>query len=166
VKTVGLWDALKTRTFKSRETALPYTFDMPDVAYGRHAIAIDELRTRFRTNKWKMPDGDRHQQVWFAGVHSDVGGGYPEAGLSDLALRWMAEGAASREMLVDRAALDAISGEPTASAHDSIGGMWKLLGGKPRTIPPGAWVHESVQRRVEAGIALATTPPPDAKYVS
>ena len=29
------------------------------------------------------------EQVWFPGVHSDVGGGYPASGLADAAFLWM-----------------------------------------------------------------------------
>jgi uncharacterized protein (DUF2235 family) len=58
------------------------------------ALAIDEQRRQFRPTLWhQQPDaateGQELKQVWFAGVHKDVGGGYPERGLSDVALLWM-----------------------------------------------------------------------------
>ncbi|MET7599025.1 DUF2235 domain-containing protein [Streptomyces sp. NPDC004082] len=61
-----------------------------------HALAIDETRSAFRPALWhQQPDAARHgqelKQVWFAGVHCDVGGGYTEAGLSDIALLWMVD---------------------------------------------------------------------------
>ncbi len=71
------------------------------VAHARHAISIDENRFDFQLVPWEEFTADdlaeaegkpaRLKQVWFAGVHSDVGGSYPdnEAGLSDTALRWM-----------------------------------------------------------------------------
>jgi hypothetical protein len=71
------------------------------VAHARHAISIDENRFDFQLVPWEeFTDEDlaeaegrpaRLKQVWFAGVHSDVGGSYPdnEAGLSDTALGWM-----------------------------------------------------------------------------
>ena len=57
-----------------------------------HALAIDEKRKAFVPTLWtQQPDaGDQIlEQVWFSGVHSDVGGGYAESGLSDIALLWM-----------------------------------------------------------------------------
>jgi uncharacterized protein (DUF2235 family) len=71
------------------------------VAHARHAISIDENRFDFQLVPWEeFTDTDlaeepgkpaRLKQVWFAGVHSDVGGSYPdnEAGLSDTALGWL-----------------------------------------------------------------------------
>ena len=67
------------------------------VALGLHALAIDERRPPFTPTYW-TPERDKKaetlegrevEQVWFAGVHSNVGGGYRDAGLSDLALAWM-----------------------------------------------------------------------------
>jgi hypothetical protein len=59
-----------------------------------HALAIDERRRPFRPTLWEQnPDaqGQTLEQVWFAGVHSDVGGGYSDTGLSEIPLLWMAE---------------------------------------------------------------------------
>jgi uncharacterized protein (DUF2235 family) len=63
-----------------------------------HAVAIDERRRPFSPTMWELRDedladsravGQHIEQVWFAGVHSNVGGGYPNAELSDIALRWI-----------------------------------------------------------------------------
>lgn len=69
------------------------------VRLGLHALAIDERRPPFTPTFWtperdKKPEiqaveGQEVEQVWFAGTHSNVGGGYKETGLSDLALAWM-----------------------------------------------------------------------------
>lgn len=72
------------------------------VGHARHAISIDENRTRFprvpwgRTGDVQRADGSDLlwlDQVWFAGNHSDIGGSYPEeeSRLSDVALSWMVE---------------------------------------------------------------------------
>lgn len=63
------------------------------VAVGLHAVAVDERRRPFVPTFWTCPK-DRPpkaqvEQTWFAGVHSNVGGGYADAGLSDVALLWM-----------------------------------------------------------------------------
>ncbi|WP_308874813.1 DUF2235 domain-containing protein [Thiothrix subterranea] len=76
------------------------------VAYARHALSIDERRADFARVPWGVK-GDRaatalegdsaapawFQQVWFAGDHSDIGGGHPEqeAGLADISLQWMVQ---------------------------------------------------------------------------
>jgi len=74
-----------------------YRFKFPDtklsdqVAHGCHALALDEARESFEPVLWREEQGDqgRIEQVWFAGVHSNVGGGYPRQGLSLVALDWM-----------------------------------------------------------------------------
>jgi uncharacterized protein (DUF2235 family) len=81
------------------------------VPHARHALAIDENRAAFKPELWDETDADRTtgriKQRWFPGVHSDIGGGYEDRGLSDLALRWMVEEAQSvpDPILVDPAKL-------------------------------------------------------------
>jgi hypothetical protein len=59
-----------------------------------HALAIDETREAFEPTLWtnvvQVP-GQTVEQVWFAGVHTEVGGGSSDAALSDIALLWMVE---------------------------------------------------------------------------
>ncbi|MEU8695035.1 DUF2235 domain-containing protein [Streptomyces sp. NPDC048665] len=60
------------------------------------ALAIDEQRSAFQPTLWHQKPGAAEQgqelkQVWFAGTHCDVGGGYKETGLSDIALLWMVD---------------------------------------------------------------------------
>jgi uncharacterized protein (DUF2235 family) len=59
------------------------------VAYGVHAVSLDEQRTDFTPTFWNGREGVT--QVLFPGAHADVGGGYPEkeSGLSDIAADWM-----------------------------------------------------------------------------
>jgi hypothetical protein len=82
------------------------------------------------------------EQVWFPGVHSDVGGGYVEHGLADATLLWMV-GALRRHGLLDldenclAAATGRAVAEPYAvgTLHDSRGRLWKLaFGAVPRPI--------------------------------
>jgi hypothetical protein len=67
-----------------------------NVRYAYQALAIDERRGPFKPTLWtrKKPDASaptqKLQQVWFAGCHSNVGGGYDDHGLSDISLLWMA----------------------------------------------------------------------------
>ena len=88
---------------------LAFTLQNPSVKTFRQAISIDERRCMFRLKKWDEPQtftpnrfNDAHAepqdilQVWFAGVHADIGGGYPEkeSGLSKYPLLWMIDEAA------------------------------------------------------------------------
>jgi uncharacterized protein (DUF2235 family) len=59
-----------------------------------HALAVDEARKPFKPALWQQSPTAKDQwleQVWFRGVHCDVGGGYTETGLSDIALGWLAQ---------------------------------------------------------------------------
>ncbi|MBR0783917.1 DUF2235 domain-containing protein [Bradyrhizobium iriomotense] len=59
-----------------------------------HALALDDERTTFhplRIDQSHLAAGQTVEEVWFAGVHSDVGGGYPESTLSFVPLVWMAD---------------------------------------------------------------------------
>lgn len=69
----------------------------PTVDVGLHALAIDEPRGPFNPTLWtakrgaELPKGQIIEQVWFPGCHANVGGGYEDSALSDIALLWMAE---------------------------------------------------------------------------
>jgi uncharacterized protein (DUF2235 family) len=58
-----------------------------------HAVAIDEHRKCYQPTLWNPANKmeQRVEQVWFCGAHADVGGGYPEAVFSNIALHWMME---------------------------------------------------------------------------
>ncbi len=63
------------------------------VRHAYHALAIDETRQNFSPTLWNQQStefGQIMEQRWFVGVHSNVGGGYPDVGLSDIALAWLA----------------------------------------------------------------------------
>jgi uncharacterized protein (DUF2235 family) len=110
VRFVGVWDTVgalgipvpSTRAlqplvaFFNRHLAFHDTDLSTHVDGAFHALAIDEQRKAFLPTLWTQQPGAGDQvleQVWFSGVHSDVGGGYraAESGLSDLALLWMIE---------------------------------------------------------------------------
>lgn len=66
----------------------------PSVERAHHALAIDDEREAFHPLLWDEHGLDRShgqvlEQVWFAGAHSNVGGGYPKQGMSLVALDWM-----------------------------------------------------------------------------
>lgn len=73
------------------------------VRHARQALAIDEVRYDFRPEIWTGPADPAQtlEQRWFAGVHSNVGGGYVDDGLANLAFRWMLGEARSQGLAVD-----------------------------------------------------------------
>jgi hypothetical protein len=81
-----------------------YRFKFPDRTLNKsveracQALSIDDQRHSFRPLLWRLEPGDekRIEQVWFAGAHSNVGGGYPKQGMSLVALDWMIRKAAER----------------------------------------------------------------------
>jgi uncharacterized protein (DUF2235 family) len=109
------------------------------------ALAIDERRKPFAPTLWQQqadaPPEQRLEQVWFAGVHCDVGGGYPETGLSDLALGWMAARAAEQGLGLD---VDALSPDPFGVLHDSFHGIYPRLGPYDRPIGTTDPQHEAI----------------------
>lgn len=91
-----------------------------------HALAIDEERGPFRPAVWRGDAGATGQvleQVWFAGVHSDVGGGYAQAGLSDIALRWMAERAREHGLALREGAFTG-EGDGSVEPMDGDEALW------------------------------------------
>lgn len=88
---IGVWDTVDSRYLSAGRDFHDATLN-PDVKYGYHALAIDERRGAFPPCLWGK--GEVHQkieQVWFPGVHSNVGGWYPDRGLSNGALHWMVQ---------------------------------------------------------------------------
>jgi len=143
---VGVWDTVSSVGWIENPLKLPYIADNPAIDIGRHAIAIDERRAFFRSHLWRLPlhPNEREhgpkdlKQVWFPGVHCDVGGGYPEAesGLAKIALEWMLDEAeaaglalndAKREEILGRGGAGSQTGpDPRAPLHESLKGAWHL----------------------------------------
>ena len=89
---IGVWDTVESLALDAGDKFHDASLN-DEVSYGFHAIALDEKRKKFPPSLWNPREGV--EQVWFAGVHCDVGGWYADASLSDIALRWMADKATS-----------------------------------------------------------------------
>jgi uncharacterized protein (DUF2235 family) len=148
---VGVWDTVKSVGLFRRSLVLPHTADMSGVLHGRHAVSLNEKRSKYRTNLWNRPNDDSFAQVWFAGAHSDVGGGYAESGLSDVTLEWMLGEATKFGLLVDVGSASPLKPDPAGQAHNPLLPFWWLLGWRRRRVPAiggqPPWVHESVRDR-------------------
>ena len=148
IRFLGVWDtvgalgipltiasAYNRRHYQFHDTSLG-----EHIEHAFHALAIDEQRAPFSPTLWDAPEDAeipyaRVQQVWFAGVHSDVGGSYAEKGLSDIALTWMIQMAAryARLRFLDEYRQEHIRPDPLAPQHDSLG-LYRLLGRYRRVI--------------------------------
>ena len=87
------------------------------------ALAIDDERLTFHPTLWdsKLAEHQRMKQVWFCGMHTDVGGGYREQQLSDIALGWMVEKATAHGLKLYPGQKVEIHGDPDGTMHDSRG---------------------------------------------
>lgn len=135
---VGVWDTVSSVGWVYNAVHFPFTnlSHNPDVAVARHAVSIDERRAFFRQNLLGVPGSPMQdvKEVWFAGVHCDVGGGYPnaESQLSQIALRWMLCEAEVAGLIVDAArkadilgAAPNVAPDPnTKKQHKSLAGLW------------------------------------------
>jgi hypothetical protein len=124
-----------------------------NVVYARHALAADEMRDTFAPTFWTEIGNQDVKQIWFPGVHSDVGGGYPETGLSDGALKWMIEEAYQKGqgLQFDTKMLAQVKPNSLDILHNSRVGLFKYLRTEPRSLPfigAGASdIHASLQDR-------------------
>ncbi len=99
------------------------------VRKGCQALAIDEHRDAFVPTLWtgEEPEGSSIEQVWFAGAHADVGGGYLHRDLADIPLVWMAQRAEAAGLVLDWDMLPAPAKlDPAAPQHDSSKGPFVL----------------------------------------
>ncbi|HET6161854.1 MAG TPA: DUF2235 domain-containing protein [Dongiaceae bacterium] len=127
------------------------------VAHARHAIALDEMRGAFQATLWtKVKPGHDVKQVWFPGVHSDVGGGYRETGLSDGALKWMIEEAAEQGLGVNEQLIKQIAPDCRGLLHNSLDGVFKHLPTQPRSAP---LLHEASIRLHSSLVERRQSPP-------
>jgi uncharacterized protein (DUF2235 family) len=137
---VGVWDTVSSVGWIWDPVKLPYTGQNPDMANGRHAVSIDERRCYFQNSLWGAPlPGQTIKQVWFAGVHSDIGGSYAEAecGLSKITLEWMLCEALAAGLLVIPEKANLVLGrippppptppDPQAETHNSLTWGWWIL---------------------------------------
>ncbi|MDP3642917.1 MAG: DUF2235 domain-containing protein [Bacteroidota bacterium] len=135
IKFIGVWDTVGSlgnplflKGILSKSNQFHDTNLSSKINYAFHALAIDEKRKNFEAALWnQQPEstGQVLEQVWFPGVHSDVGGGYPEpeTGLSDISLQWMLGKAQSCHLSFGPIALKPL---PMAIKHESFTGFYTL----------------------------------------
>ncbi len=207
IRFMGCWDTVASvivprpdRFYLPTLEALPFTKENPCVKVFRHAISIDERRRMFRLARWKEPqlfkinpfvkddiaEQQDIKQVWFAGVHSDIGGGYPEpqSGAAKYPLRWMVDearehGLVFRETMVKRlvcgqnpknvqkgSVRDYAKPSPDSTLHNSMNWAWKIA----EYLPKQKKWHDHPETRKQSGFYLPRSErrfiPPDAEIHS
>jgi uncharacterized protein (DUF2235 family) len=166
---LGVWDTVKSVGWLNLKARIemarwPYTRKIENVGIARHAMAIDERRRpygiyRFDPDTVAKSDG-RHHERWFAGVHSDVGGQFPDDHrLSDIALSWMLKEAEKADFALDKTKYwrmfsvrfaDQLPDEYGLGKIHDAEAVWRLLGGwGRREILPDDEIDPSVYYRVE-----------------
>lgn len=147
---LGVWDTVKAAGFlRFGDLHWPYTRELFNVKTIRHAISIDENRRPYRP----YPCDPSHfglDEAWFAGVHSDVGGTFPDdPRLAKIALKWVLDGCPGRLLLRDDAYAEQCTVTPdyAEGAKHKMGWVWALLGLRRRRIPDEATLHASVRAR-------------------
>jgi len=125
----------------------------PCINNAYHAVSIDERRRSFPATLWtgQSVPGQTIEQVYFAGVHCDVGGGYPETGLSDITLGWMMSKAKALGVDFDPAVYQLYVNIDAKHALDQKHESWSATWGfpNPRAIPDNASASNSVQIRLQ-----------------
>jgi uncharacterized protein (DUF2235 family) len=178
---IGVWDTVGSLGVPygplSRIAASRYNFHDTELSeavnYAYQALAIDERRGAFPPTLWTRKAGrgalseeQAHkqvlEQVWFAGCHSNVGGGYADGGLSDISFLWMVSKAAAaavedggRPLAFDEDYLRKKVNRRMGALVDSTAGMWRLLPKHVRALmakPPAGketceLIHSSVVQR-------------------
>ncbi|UUT22746.1 MULTISPECIES: DUF2235 domain-containing protein [Pseudomonas] len=153
---LGLFDTVSSVGWVYDPLIVPYTRRNEEVKIIRHAVSLDERRSFFRQNLWAEGKGVNLKQVWFAGVHSDVGGGYPvgESQLALIALRWMIGECLEAGLSIDAEACRAelypassVLRDPLAQAHNSLTRNWLIAEWVPRLV----WNPRTHKRTLEYG---------------
>jgi uncharacterized protein (DUF2235 family) len=189
IRCIGVWDTVGAlgiplsgsplinrinRRTQFHDTALSSTVD---AAF--HALAIDEKRSAFRPTIWNTSNtpGQIVKQAWFSGVHSNVGGGYCEPELSDVALSWMVDQAKECGLAIREGALglrptsggvddataptEYVNPDPLAELNESRKGFYRVFPPYARPIgatdPDQEFVASTVLERQKAAPAYDPT---------
>jgi len=124
-----------------------------DVLNAYQALAIDERRQEFPPTLWTSAPvaGQVLEQVWFSGVHCDIGGGYAATGLSDITFSWMMGKATALGLQIVANVSAQYASLDAKYALDQIHESWSLLWLFPklRTITNNSALSNSVAIRCE-----------------
>ncbi len=187
IKFIGVWDTVSSLGFPQKwdkasiglfvlnaifmgldrvsDYVLPhrfYNYELTDnIEYACQALAVDDARSSFWPMVWKEKKHATHvEQVWFSGMHSNVGGGYERAGMANVALAWMMQRAINNGLVFKANAFDNAKADanPHGRIYDSRDGFSIYYRYHPREIEKECKkklndnrikIHESVIERMK-----------------
>ena len=164
---LGVWDTVGALAF-GRTLGNFHRISPPTVKRVAHALALDEERERFEPAFWELPATAETQvdEVWFSGCHTNIGGGYVDPNLSNIALFWMLQSARDAGLPLDSRGIPRFDvTNPRAIQRDSYKEFYEGMGliGKiavsfdlkkePRVIRAGQRIHQSVIERMQEASA-------------
>ena len=164
IEIIGVWDTVGAlgipisffKKYTNKFLQFHDTKINKEINRAYHALSIDEQRETFRPTLWNVRAGNSHQtidQVWFAGVHSDVGGGYMQREHSDITFKWMID------KIKDVILLDDTTYPYHADISSDIHDSYKFYyGGKERRVASATdvntpCVHESVLQKLQGNVS-------------
>ena len=186
---LGLWDTVAAYGLPFDELTRAWNaffpLSVPDrepckiVKRACHALALDDERNTFHPVLWNELNlqeqgaatrirDERISQVWFAGMHASVGGGYPDDALANISLAWIMDQAALAKLQFrpDEHKRIAESADENGKLHDSrvgLGGAYRYLPRKLAVLTNDVddpdnqvvirrpKIHESVFKRIKDG---------------
>jgi uncharacterized protein (DUF2235 family) len=178
---LGVWDTVSSVGWVWDPKRYPFTAHNPGISILRHAVSLDERRAFFRQNLIAKENPKQDLiEIWFPGVHSDVGGGYPEpeSALWQLSFEWMLNEARKAGLLVDQQRLAEVmqgavcpQGAWADRKHESLTPVWwlaeffpklafrptsgrsfpRLNLGRRRYVPNGALIGKAILERIRSG---------------
>ena len=161
IKFIGVWDTVGSlgipfdifkifsrQSYKFHDQHLSGCVD-----HAYQAVSVDELRRPFMPTLWDSQSQRTKtlEQVWFSGVHSDIGGGYPDTNQANLCLQWMQDKAHAHGLCFDPE-LNTSALQITQKLHWSLSLCYILFGWRRRKMHQfpkfGEEVHPSVITRL------------------
>ncbi|HTV87147.1 MAG TPA: DUF2235 domain-containing protein [Dyella sp.] len=143
---VGILNVLTRHLHRFHDVSLS-----PIVEHAFHALALDERRKQFAPTLWRPDQSvsrERMEQVWYAGVHSNIGGGYHPDGLANIALHSMKNRAKKLGLAFDEAFLAKYLANPEGTMRDSRSGIYRLTRALKRQVFQTQFGNERIHRTV------------------
>lgn len=147
IRFIGVWDTVAAIGYASNTGGLKLGLPSPFTGKAFQAMSIDENRSQFKLER--LPGA---REVWFAGVHSDVGGGYSrlESGLSNTTMRWMIFHAKATGVPTRLSEKNFYSTKSTTRMHNELDPtqnltMYTTQTAVTRTVGPGDLIRDIVK---------------------
>ena len=164
IRFLGLWDTVPSFGLPSVPANIGWDLELPDnVDHCFHALSLDERRHTFKLERLEarvddVAEDHRLHELWFRGVHSDVGGGNRAPGLSSIALNWMFVQGAACDLQFDTAVVRKNRARMNKQALISVHKM-DLIKNRFRVVRPVDRVHDSVSFRRDTAKRKHNNPP-------